>query len=187
MAGPFYGNQPHWLSCSIIGSEVWRRLPEDDDSLEAVARAYYKAPHALALHGSQAAIQLLPKLFSPPGQAAVLHPSYNEHAAAWKQAGHDVRLFSPSALDTVATDCAIVVLIHPNNPTGACFDSKQLLNSPAAWPNATVPLSSMKHSWTQTPEKSLSSHTNNPGLVVLRSLGKFFGLAGARVGLRWVS
>src|SRR5205814_895610 len=109
-----------------IDPACWHRLPEDNDGLEAAACAYYGAPNALAMHGSQAAIQLLPRLFSPQ-QVAVLHPAYAEHAAGWQHAGHSVRRFGPEELDDVAASNIIIVLIHPNNPTGVCFDGDRLL------------------------------------------------------------
>jgi cobalamin biosynthetic protein CobC len=67
-----------------LPSHAWTALPtaEDVAKLEAAAtRAFGATTPVVALAGAQAAIQLVPRL-SPPGRAAVLAPSYNEHAAA---------------------------------------------------------------------------------------------------------
>ena len=206
----------HWLDLSTginpkgwpvppIPAWVWSRLPEDEDGLEAAARAYYGADHLLPLAGSQAAIQALPRL-RPPCQVRILAPSYAEHAAAWRQAGHQVEDLGaedlggidfavtplrepasqarhlPAAIRGLDPACNVLVLIHPNNPTGARFPLDRLLD----WHRQLA----AREGWLVideafmdlTPEQSLCPLTGRPGLIVLRSLGKFFGLAGVRLG-----
>lgn len=185
-----YGIEPQrWLDLSTginpVGWPVvdvpvaaWRRLPEDDDALESAAAAYFQGAAVLATAGSQAAIQALPRL-RPKSRVDVLAPSYAEHAHAWSEAGHLVRAWDGAAL---ADDVDVVVLVNPNNPTGTCRDPEQLLR----W-HRTL---STRGGWLVVdeaymdacPEVSLAAHACVPGLIVLRSLGKFFGLAGARVG-----
>lgn len=148
--------------------EVWQRLPEDDDGLEAAARAYYRCEHLLALPGSQAAIQALPRLCRP-GRVAMPMPLYAEHAAAWQAAGHTLVAWGETA------DYAVVC--NPNNPTGAwrsCAELRALAQR--------VRLLVVDEAFIDaTPDASMiGSGVDN--LVVLRSLGKFFGLAGVRVG-----
>ena len=131
--------------------------------------------------GSQAAIQALPRL-RPRSRVAVLDPGYAEHAYAWRNAGHEVAGVAAERLDEVVQGSDVLLLIHPNNPTGARFPVEQLL----AW-HARL---AARGGWLvvdeafmdDTPEHSLCRHTVREGLIVLRSLGKFFGLAGARVG-----
>ncbi|MBF0283812.1 MAG: threonine-phosphate decarboxylase [Magnetococcales bacterium] len=164
-----------------IPAPLWNRLPEAEDGLEAAARAYYGTPSLLPTAGSQAVIQALPRL-RPPGRVAVLHPAYAEHAHAWRQAGHAVANLPLDALEASLESFDAVTVVHPNNPTGQRLAPERLLE----WRERLA----RRGGWVvvdeafidPTPELSLAPWTPLPGLRVLRSLGKFFGLAGARVG-----
>lgn len=175
------GINPNSWPVPAIPAEVWARLPEDDDGLEQAARNYYGAEHLLPVAGSQAAIQVLP-LLRAPSRVAVLNPAYAEHTHAWQRAGHNVTAVAADKIDDVIAESDVVVLINPNNPTGVRFHREQLLY----WHEQLA----ARNGWLvvdeafidTTPKQSLCPHTNSTGLIVLRSLGKFFGLAGARVG-----
>ncbi|MBI5329826.1 MAG: threonine-phosphate decarboxylase [Betaproteobacteria bacterium] len=162
-----------------IPPEVWQRLPEDEDGLIDAACTGYGARHVLAVAGSQAAIQALPRLFAP-GRVGVAHPGYAEHAQAWRAAGHEVLAVDPAQPDPAGLD--VLVLIHPNNPTGQTYDPARLLDWHARLAAHGGALIVDEAFMDCTPEHSLAAHAHRPGLVVLRSLGKFYGLAGARVG-----
>ena len=155
--------------------EVWQRLPEDDDGLEAAARDYYGTPGAaglLALPGSQAAIQWLPRLV-PAGRVALAPPLYAEHPAAWRAAGHEVVAWEEPA------DYAVVC--NPNNPTGECHARAALLDRARSLRLLLVDEAFID----AEPAESLAGLAGTgaaENIIVLRSLGKFFGLAGARVG-----
>jgi cobalamin biosynthetic protein CobC len=167
-----------------IPISAWQRLPEEEDGLEAAARAYYGAKHVLAVGGSQAAIQTLPKLL-PPGRAAVLAPSYAEHAAAWVKAEWAVTPFAPARLEEVAKDHNVVVVVNPNNPTGEHITVRRLRAAARALAKRGGLLVVDEAFADADPRDSLADLAGTkaaPNLVVLRSLGKFFGLAGARVG-----
>ena len=177
------GVSPHsWLDdChESIPRSAWARLPEDEDGLAEAARDYYGAD-ALPVAGSQAAIQCLPRLRAP-SRVGVIAPGYNEHAHAWRRAGHRVVPVPPEHCAEIVGEIDVLVLIHPNNPTGTRFDRADLLK----WHTALA----ARGGWLlvdeafmdTTPEQSLVAETDRPGLIVLRSLGKFFGLAGLRVG-----
>ncbi len=184
----------NWIDCSTgINPELWpipeipsaayNRLPEDDDDLHMVAKQYYQAQSLLAIPGSQSVIQLLPYLRST-GKVAAPQTGYAEHAYAWRQAGHCV--------DLVVNDVAhinknlhhydVLIIINPNNPTGEIFSPEQLLN----WHCQLH----KKNGWLIVDEafidtfsqQSIARFAHLPGLIVLRSLGKFFGLAGIRSG-----
>src|SRR5690348_449738 len=73
----------------------WNRLPEEEDGLIEVAQAYYGASNLLPVSGSQAAIQMLPRL-RPRSRVGVPVLGYNEHAHRWRQAGHDVLPLAPT-------------------------------------------------------------------------------------------
>ena len=151
-----------------VPAEVWQRLPEAEDGLEAAARGYYGTPHLLPLPGSQAAIQALPRLFSA-GRVAMPAPLYSEHRAAWQAAGHAVVGWgNPS-------DYAVVC--NPANPTGLRYSPDELL---ARARNVRLLVIDEAFLDAETGESMIDCAADN--VVVLRSLGKFFGLAGARVG-----
>jgi cobalamin biosynthetic protein CobC len=178
------GINPRGYRLPRVPAVVWQRLPQDDDGLVAPAAHYYGCDALLPVAGSQAAILALPRL-RPPGRVALLAPMYAEHAHAWRQAGHTVRELSADAL-LAAHDADVVVLANPNNPTGARFAPHDLLALHARQP-AGGWLVVDEAFMDATPDASLTPHCPRPGLIVLRSLGKFFGLAGARVGfvLAW--
>ena len=166
--------------------ECWQRLPEPDDGLIEAAAAYYGAAHPLPVAGSQAAIQALPRL-RPASRVGVLEPAYAEHRLAWERAGHAVRPVAAEAVAEAVADLDVLVLVHPNNPTGATFPRERLLQWRRALADRGGWLVVDEAFMDPTPEASLAPEAGREGLVVLRSLGKFFGLAGARVGfvLTW--
>ncbi|MET3651917.1 threonine-phosphate decarboxylase CobD [Dyella japonica] len=192
-AAKTYGNAPEaWLDLSTgispfgwpvpsIPSSVWQRLPEDDDGLVEAACAYYGAMHLLPVAGSQAAIQALP-LLRPPSRVGVIAPGYNEHAHAWRRAGHAVETLPASALLADVARFDVVVLIHPNNPGGERFGRAALLACHASLAKRGGWLIVDEAFMDATPQDSLCNEAHHEGLIVLRSAGKFFGLAGARAG-----
>ena len=175
------GINPNGWPVPEIPPASWARLPEDDDGLEHAARSYYEAEHLLPVAGSQAAIQTLPRL-RPRSRVAVLDPGYEEHAYAWRNAGHEVAAVAAERLDETVQDSDVLLLIHPNNPTGVRFSVEQLLDWHARLAARGGWLVVDEAFMDVTPEHSLCAYCARPGLIVLRSLGKFFGLAGARVG-----
>ncbi len=171
-------------------SDVWQRLPEDGDGLEEAARQFYGlAPDValLPLAGSQAAIQTLPKLI-PPGRVLMVTPCYAEHRAAWQKAGHELVELSPSQaeqdLEQWADGCDAVLLCQPNNPTGLRWPQERLLALAQRRHEQGRWLVLDEAFMESTPEHSLcpSLGSTFPKRLILRSLGKFFGLAGLRVG-----
>ena len=164
-----------------IPAVAWLRLPEEDDGLNEIAAAYYgcAAEHLLPLPGSQAGIQLLPRLIAP-SEVAMLQPTYAEHPVAWRAAGH--RVVELPAAKLLASSARIIVLIQPNNPSGSIFPVDALL-AVAQRQAARGGFLLIDEAFIDaTPALSLAAHTGQAGLLILRSLGKFFGLAGARVG-----
>ncbi|MDX1635575.1 MAG: threonine-phosphate decarboxylase CobD [Marinobacter sp.] len=172
-----------------LPARVWQRLPEDDDGLGDVIRQWAGAPASAAcvpVPGSQAAIKTLPFL-RPPGRVGIPEPGYREHGHWWALAGHEViPLPLEAATEAVAwpDQLDVLVWIHPNNPTGFTLAPDRLRQ----WHERLA----VHGGWLVLDEAFADAETgislvadtgaDRPGLVVLRSLGKFFGLAGLRAG-----
>ncbi len=175
------GISPRAWPVPPIPPRAWHRLPEDDDGLVEVARDYYGAPDLLPVAGSQAAIQTLPKLRTR-SRVGVIAPGYAEHAHAWRQAGHEVECVSATQLLDTHADYDVVILIHPNNPGGETFPRDALLALHARLHARGGWLIVDEAFIDAAPQHSLCPDTAREGLIVLRSVGKFFGMAGARAG-----
>ena len=175
------GINPDGWPVPAIPGEVWLRLPQEDDELVAAAQDYYGTTKILAVSGSQAAIQTLPML-RPSTQVALVAPSYAEHAHAWQRHGHQVSRVPAAEILQAGTNALVVVIVNPNNPSGKFFGRDELLSLHAQLAARGGWLVVDEAFMDATPEHSLAPLCPRPGLIVLRSLGKFFGLAGARVG-----
>jgi len=175
------GINPNGYPVLDIPSLLWQRLPLANDGLHEAALAYYDARHVLATPGSQAAIQALPKLRSAC-QVAMPDMMYAEHARNWTLNNHQVTRYSGIPDEALLNATDVLVVCNPNNPTGNMIAPATLL----AW-HAKL---AKRGGWLVideafmdcSPEFSLAPYAHLAGLVILRSLGKFFGLAGARVG-----
>ncbi|NMY25181.1 threonine-phosphate decarboxylase [Pseudomonas sp. WS 5021] len=164
-----------------IPLRAWARLPETDDGLEQAACDYYGAAQVLPVPGSQAAIQLLPRL-RRAGKVGVLSPCYAEHAQAWRRAGYIVREVLEQEVDFFLDSLDVLVVVNPNNPTGLSLTPQRLLDWHARLAQRGGWLVVDEAFMDNTPHLSLASQANQVGLIVLRSFGKFFGLAGVRLG-----
>ena len=175
------GLNPHWYPAPAVPGNAWHRLPEASPELAHAAQACYGAPLMLPVAGTQAAIQALPRLRAP-SRVTVAAPSYAEHAHHWGGHGHTLTQTPYSDLDAAIAHSDVVVVCNPNNPTGATVPAAQLL----AWADTLA----ARGGWLVVDEAfgdtaqhhSVAAHSSQPGLIVLRSVGKFFGLAGIRLG-----
>lgn len=179
------GINPHGYPAPAPAPDAWHRLPEPDPALVRAACAYYGAPQLLPVAGTQAAIQALPRLRAEtagPARVTVAAPSYAEHAHHWGRHGHAMRQVAYDALDDAVAGSDVVVVVNPNNPTGATVAPSALLG----WADTLA----KRGGWLVVDEAfgdtaralSVAGHAGRPALVVLRSVGKFFGLAGLRLG-----
>ena len=185
-----FGGDPHrWIDLSTginrcpypitgIPAHAWTDLPTKtarQAACEAASHAYGAAANIiLPVAGAQAAIQLIPPL-STPGRAHILSPTYNEHAAALRLFGWQVTEVAHMA-DLAGADLA--VLVNPNNPDGQRFMPQDVLELVDQVGRLVVDESFAD----VTPELSVVPHCGGKGLLVLRSIGKFYGLAGIRLG-----
>jgi cobalamin biosynthetic protein CobC len=175
------GINPQPYPVPALAGDVWHRLPETSEALVTAAQTYYGAPRLLPVAGTQAAIQALPRLRAP-SRVVIAAPAYTEHAHRWAQVGHAMREVAYDALASAVDDCDVMVICNPNNPTGERVDPEVLLDwaerlgARGGWLVVDEAFSDT------TRQMSVASWTGRPGLIVLRSVGKFFGLAGARLG-----
>ncbi|AQG97929.1 threonine-phosphate decarboxylase [Burkholderia sp. KK1] len=174
------GINPHGYPVPPVPPDAWRRLPEDDDGLADAAARHYGAPHALPVAGSQAAIRALPALL-PRGTAGVAPLTYGEYAPAFLRAGHAIATLDVTAHD-VPNTVDHVIVANPNNPTAERLTRATLLRWHAQLAARGGTLIVDEAFADVEPAASLASETARDGLIVLRSVGKFFGLAGIRAG-----
>ena len=179
-AARFGGTRQDWLDLSTginpvpyplpaLPSDAWTALPDEGarQRLEQAARRFWKVPDGagiLAVPGASAAIARIPAL-SPSGRVHIPEPTYNEHAASFTAAGWDVTQDRP--------DATASVLVHPNNPDGRLWDRDDPCGA----------LRIIDESFCDVaPEASLIALAAQPGTLILKSFGKFWGLAGLRLG-----
>ncbi|KAA8743776.1 threonine-phosphate decarboxylase [Pseudomonas koreensis] len=175
------GLAPWPFAVPEIPLRAWARLPETDDGLEQAACDYYGASQVLPVAGSQMAIQLLPRL-RRAGKVGVLSPCYAEHAEAWRRSGYIVREVLEQEVEFFLDSLDVLVVVNPNNPTGLSLTPARLLDWHARLAQRGGWLVVDEAFMDNTPQLSLAPHANQIGLIVLRSFGKFFGLAGVRLG-----
>lgn len=172
------GSRADWIDLSTginpvpypvgdLPADAWTALPDAGAfaALEQAARTFWNIPPAasvLAAPGASALIARLP-LLRPAGQVDIPQPTYNEHWAAFQAAGWTQGATAPDAR----------VVVHPNNPTGTWYEADSL----------SAPLTIIDESFCDiAPDRSLIVHAATPGRIVLKSFGKFWGLAGLRLG-----
>lgn len=169
-----------------VPSSIWQRLPEGAGRLREVAAAYYgvEPESVLVLPGSQFGIARLPHQIDP-GRVALPAVGYAEHERAWRAAGHEsVRYDGWSELESLIDTGSVdhLVLINPNNPTAERLPLDALRRWLAQMPPRGVVLVDEAFA-DLTPRSSVVPLLKtSPSLWVLRSVGKFFGLAGVRLG-----
>ena len=180
------GTKSEWLDLSTginpvpypvgdLDAEAWARLPDSgaEERLSAAARAFWNVPDGATLvpaPGASALIARMPALFDA-GTVFISKPTYNEHEAAFRAGGWPISE-SPDAADTH-------IYVHPNNPTGRLFDDELI----RAAPHMIV-----DESFCDTvPDASHVAHAERDGVVILKSFGKFWGLAGLRLGFAILS
>lgn len=177
-AAQYGGVRPDWIDLSTginpvpypvndLPADAWTALPDQtaQNALIQAARRFWSVPDKadiLAAPGASVLISHIP-LLRAPGSVDIPHPTYNEHWAAFRAKGWVASSSAPAAR----------VLVHPNNPTGDWHSPDAL----------TVPLTIIDESFCDiAPERSLIAHATRPGTIVLKSFGKFWGLAGVRLG-----
>ncbi len=178
------GINPNPYPMPDIPAAMFARLPGADAlaSLKGVAARAYGAPSAeyvVAAPGTQILLPMVAGMVRP-GRAAILTPTYAEHARAAALAGHTIR--EASGLDALA-DITLAVFCNPNNPDGRVFAKDDLLAlAKELRPRGGLLVVDEAFMDIGPPGASLADEAWRGNIVVLRSFGKFFGLAGLRLG-----
>ncbi len=171
------GTRNNWLDLSTginpqpyplpeFPNHAWTALPDKaaQQALIDAARRFWNVPDdadILAAPGASSLIARIPQLFTSQS-VDIPKPTYNEHAAAFAAQGWS---------ETTSAD--VRVLVHPNNPTGQLWTRNDL----------SAPVTIIDESFCDvTPDRSLISEAGKPGRIILKSFGKFWGLAGLRLG-----
>ena len=185
------GINPIAYPLPAITSAGFAHLPGNDLTLREAAASYCASPALpIMAAGSQAIIQWLPILrMHGAGRSRVAVPAigFSEHAFRWRWAGHELLEYDPLQPDAIDSLLAsewvdVLVVINPHNPLALFVAPEKLL----AWREQLA----ARNGWLvvdeafvdATPRYSVAQYAELAGLIVLRSFGKYFGLAGIRVG-----
>lgn len=172
-----------------IPAKYWQQLPTISDSFITVAKNYYNAIDCWPLAGSQQLIEKLPQLWADKQTNQEKHVylprvGYKEHQHAWKKAGYQVHFYQQNLPCEMERNSAVVV-INPNNPLTDIFTIEQLTNLEKLCKQQSA-LLIIDEAFADifSPEFSFVDQITNAtrNVLVLRSFGKFFGLAGLRIG-----
>ena len=165
------GINPNPYPIPQIPRSSWTALPDRIAfaAIEDAARTFWNIPEdaeVVIASGASALIAAMPSI-APVGAVHVSSPTYNEHAAAFRAAQFHVEetgLPSPAARTRV--------VVHPNNPDGRLHDLSPREDC----------LTIIDESFADVGAASHVRHTNHASTIVLKSFGKFWGLAGLRLG-----
>jgi len=175
---------PDWLRGRLLrGFDKLGAYPDQRAALSAVARRHDRPEDEVLLTAGGAEAFVLLARALRPRHAVCVHPGFTEPEAALLAAGHEVDrlvLAPPYVLDLadVPDEADLVVIGNPTNPTGVVHEGLEGLCRPG---RVVVVDEAFADSVPGEPH-SLTSRSDLPGLVVVRSLTKTWGLAGLRVG-----
>ena len=182
------GINPRSYPAPRASQRARNRLPEPTDlaRLEALAAdAFGVADPArvVATPGTECALRLLPQLVNLSA-AVIVGPTYGSHADAWTRAGALTQTISIDNAQGHAERAACLTVVNPNNPDGRIVERDRLLSLHDSLDRHGGMLIVDEAFADVVPEASVAPEAGSaaPRLVVLRSFGKFFGLAGLRLG-----
>ncbi|WP_137157403.1 threonine-phosphate decarboxylase [Rhizobium sp. FKL33] len=203
-AARIYGGEPgDWLDLSTginpnppvlpdIPLRIWNRLPDADllERARIAARDWYlrgveddrdAAGLPLAVPGTQALIQILPRLAPADRPVAILSPTYGEYGLCFRRAGF--RVDEIAGMADLRPDHGLVIVVNPNNPTGRQYDTDDLRDLAQKLEASGARLHVDEAFGDSRPEATLAGFAaSTANVTVSRSFGKFFGLAGVRLG-----
>jgi len=183
------GMNPEAYPFQGLSAAAFCQLPYLSPEFYAAAKQYYSVDRLLAVSGSQAVIQALPHILQ---LKPLLIPAvgYQEYAKHWRKTGgvtHSYTSFN-AADSRIEIELALsenpdqhLLIINPNNPTGLQFTRDELLHYSSLL--ATGAYLIVDEAFADlSPENSILQQVLPDNVIVLRSFGKFFGLAGVRLG-----
>ena len=188
------GINPDPWPCPQIPAEHWHKLPENYESLINAAENYYQTKTPLIpINGLQSIINWLPFLLFPNRKnitALIQRPAYEEHQKVWQQNSNNkiILAHTEDEINQKIIDCSpdLLIIVNPNNPTSRYINLETLMEWSAQLRKRGGWLFVDEAFVDVCPERSLLiphfEHELSSNTVVYRSLGKFFGLAGARIG-----
>jgi cobalamin biosynthetic protein CobC len=180
------GINPHCYPVpNDLGAHVWRSLPSASalERLLTAARTAYQVPGELELvaaPGTQALISLLPRVL-PDGEVAIIGPTYSSHSDVWRRDGRVLHEVSSPHID-LGPAIRVAVLVNPNNPDGRLADPTTVRHLASTLASRGGLLVVDEAFADCIPGASVLPHLQGTPAVVLRSFGKFYGLAGLRLG-----
>ena len=183
------GLNPYGYDVNNIPQKVFRELPYVRDEFIQAAKQYYECENLLAVNGTQMAIQALPSVLAKTG---IVLPSlgYQEHVKHWQKSNQVSGFYDSSNADLAqdqinrfikAHPNQHLLIINPNNPSGLMFSPQQIQNWAQQLEDGAYIIVDEAF-MDLTPSQSVLSNSMAENMIVLRSFGKFFGLAGIRLG-----
>jgi cobalamin biosynthetic protein CobC len=181
------GINPRAYPAPRASQRARNRLPESTElaCLEALAAAAFGVEdpaRVVATAGTECALRLLPQIVNLHA-AVVVGPTYGSHADAWTRFGALTQTIGRD--EAHAQRAACVTIVNPNNPDGHIVERAQLLALHDSLHTHAGMLIVDEAFADVMPEVSVAAEAGSdeaPRLIVLRSFGKFFGLAGLRLG-----
>lgn len=188
------GISPHAYPIPALPRSAYQQLPYAHAGLNQAAQNYYfqngkpNSHQLLAVPGSQAAIELLPTLLK---NVPILLPSvgYQEHHLHWQALGQQAtyRALNSTQAGTdidqqLADHHGHLLIINPNNPSGLLFEPQQIIGWAKQLASNCYVIVDEAFIDTKPQGSLLNQQDIADNIIVLRSFGKFFGLAGLRLG-----
>lgn len=177
------GISPWAYPHASLPHSAFARLPEADRVAEleqAGAKAFgVESPdRVVAVPGTDLALRLLEPVFHGR-RIAVVRPGYSGHLLAWKRS--PVTEVASESLEAAADSNDVIVLANPNNPDGRIISLDRLRAIAQRLASRGGVLVIDEAYADITPQNSLCAEASD-GILIFRSFGKFFGLAGVRLG-----
>lgn len=183
------GLNPEAYPTDALTAATFQKLPYIQPDFIQAAISYYGNPNLLAINGIQTAIKQLPSILKTQ---PILLPEYgySEYQYQWQQQNTQIKYYpafdSQAAYQTIQKLLTTkqpfnLVIINPNNPTGMTFNPDRLRQIAEQMPTGSYLI--IDEAFIDlTPQISVLQQHLYPNMIVLRSFGKFFGLAGIRLG-----
>lgn len=172
-----------------IPEKSYQALPQSSHDLETAAKHYYDANSLLVTNGSQAIIKLLPTLWCELNKHSTTvylpEQGYKEHELAWQTAGFTLCWYQDELPElTEIEENSVLVIINPNNPTGQLYNQSILINyqEKLARCGGLLVIDEAFIDVIKPSQSMTNTISNYKNTLILRSFGKFFGLAGIRIG-----